>query len=279
MTPNAPYAGDTRELLTAWLAGTPIDELRRNFSSAVAAATDLTRFIEEFFGYLLPWGIAGYIRIAAKILSIDEVGLGARFFSSMVMFGVPAPEASWAMAAGVPLRRVAIALADRFLSESDQSSSRGFLEWLGRVETETLQVEYDLSGPLLEDIARALRRAGRNQLLADGRGLEEILPLTVDVRGIVYGNRRLNAHRVRIGEAAQLIREYDNLVDQNAIRVSVNSGELGYLPRDVAQLLAPELDSGEAIIATIIGASDETVPKISLTLAFASSAEVTTGES
>ena len=269
MTSDINYAGDTRALLGAWIAGTAVDDLRRDFAPAAATVEDLTRFIENFFTYRLPWGFASYLRIAAAVLGVEELGLGAQFFPSMVKFGVPVPEAAWAMAAGVPIRRVAVALASRFLAESSERTFQDFLEWLGSIDSETLHADFGLSGAILEDVSRAVRRSGRNPLLSTGEDVTELLPMTVDVRGISYGNRRFAAHALQAGEEAQLEREYDNLADQNAIRVLINSAELGYLPRQVAQLLAPELDAGGTLTVTIAEIEKRDVSRVKVTLAMA----------
>ena len=47
MTSDINYAGDTRALLGAWIAGTAVDDLRRDFAPAAATVEDLTRFIER----------------------------------------------------------------------------------------------------------------------------------------------------------------------------------------------------------------------------------------
>lgn len=50
---------------------------------------------------------------------------------------------------------------------------------------------------------------------------------------------------------ADLQREPDNPVDKNAIRVLVGGQHIGYLSADLASLLAPEIDSGEPLLATV----------------------------
>lgn len=266
MSPHTDYAGDTRALLGAWIAGAPINDLRKEFAAEESSIEDLTKFIEDFFAYRLPWGFAGYLRIAASLLNLEELGFGSQFFPSMVKFGVPFPEAAWAMTAGVPMRRVAISLASEFLAGGGGRSHEDFLAWLGRVEIDPLEKEHGLAGPVLDDVARALRRVGRNSLLESKQDVSTILPLTIDVRGVSYGARRVAAHRVQSGDLASLEREYDNVVDQNAIRILVDSQELGYLPREVAQLLAPEIDTGLAVVATIAAIEEGDVPRVSVTV-------------
>jgi hypothetical protein len=49
-----------------------------------------------------------------------------------------------------------------------------------------------------------------------------------------------------------LVREPDNEHDTNAIRVQVAGRYLGYIPRQVAKDLAPELDAGEDYLAFFV---------------------------
>jgi helicase len=262
MTPVADYPGDRRALLGAWISGSPIDELRREYAPVAVGVEDLTKFIEDFFVYRLPWGFAGYLRIAARVLDVEEIGSGSRFFPSMVKFGVPFPEAAWAMAAGMPLRRVAISLADDFLRTAVGHGHEDFLAWLGRVEIEPLQRQHALTGPILEDVSRALRKVGRNSLLAAQQDLTDLLPLNVNLRGVSYGNRRIVARRLTIGQVVALDRDYDNMIDQNAVRVTWHSQELGYLPRETAQILAPEVDTGLVVEAVVVSIADAEIPSV-----------------
>jgi hypothetical protein len=93
-----------------------------------------------------------------------------------------------------------------------------------------------------------------------------MLPITVDIRGRAYRNRQVVALRAAPGDSLVLEREYDNLVDQNAVRVVLDAQELGYLPRRVAQLVAPEMDTGLLLTATIAHVERDDVPQVSLVL-------------
>ena len=267
MTSDISYAGDSRALLGAWIEGTAVDALRRDYAPEAATVEELTRFIEDSFAYRLPWGFASYLRIAQAVLRIAEPSAAVQFFPSMVKFGVPAPEAAWAMAAGVPIRRVAIGLAGRFLAEDRTGAFQDFLGWLARLDTETLRTGLGLSGAILEDVSRAVQRSSRNPLLSSGGDIALLLPMTADVRGVSYGDRRFAAHALEAGAMVSLEREYDNLADHNAIRVLAGAAEIGYLPRQVAQFLAAELDAGTTVTATISGIEKAEIPKVALTLA------------
>ncbi len=172
------------------------------------------------------------------------------------------------MAAGVPVRRVAIALGEAFLVDQASRTFADFFEWIGRVNTEALHRVYGLAGPVLEDVARALRRAGRNPLLADGRSIEELLPLGADIRGTAFDNRMAVARRAKVGDRVGLARDYANVVDDNAVLVHLGAQQLGYLPRQVAQLLAPEMDAGRELVATVAEIEDDDgLPSVGVVIA------------
>ena len=270
MQPEAPFDGDRRELLAAWISGSTVGAIRGALGDEAPPVEALTKFIEDFFAYRLPWGFASYLRIAEQALDMEReaVGPGPRFFPSMVKFGVPFPEAAWAMAAGVPVRRVAIALGEAFLVDQASRTFADFFEWIGRVDTEALHRVYGLAGPVLDDVARALRRAGRNPLLADGRSIEELLPLGADIRGIAFDNRRAVARRAKVGDRVALARDYANVVDDNAVLVHLGAQQLGHLPRQVAQLLAPEMDAGRELVATVAEIEDDDgLPSVGVVIA------------
>lgn len=266
ITSDVSYAGDSRALLGAWIEGTAVDGLRRDYAPEAATIEDLTRFIEDSFAYRLPWGFASYLRIAQAVLGIAELSAAVQFYPSMVKFGVPAPEAAWAMAAGVPLRHVAIAIAGRFLAEERAGAFQDFLGWLASLDIETLRTDFGLSGAILEDVSRAVQRSSRNALLTSGRDIASLLPMTAEVRGVFYGDRRFAAHALEVGGLVSLERDYDNLADHNAIRVMAGAAEIGYLPRQVAQFLATELDVGTMVTATIASIERTEIPKVELTL-------------
>jgi helicase len=97
MQPDRDFGGSHEDLLGIWMEGTDLATIRRSFPEAALAPEELGKFIETYFGYRLPWGIAAYLRIARGALGIDAEPLGklATYFPAMVKFGVPFPEATW----------------------------------------------------------------------------------------------------------------------------------------------------------------------------------------
>lgn len=138
---------------------------------------------------------------------------------------------------------------------------------MSQIDVEVLEEEYGLTGSVLEQASRSLVRSGANQLVKELPSLDEALSEEIPVKGIGYGGRRTAAALARPGMSATLRREYDNPVDRNAVTIGVADRVLGYLRRDLAQLLAPELDSGLPLRATFASV-DRTglVPKVSVRL-------------
>ena len=53
-----------------------------------------------------------------------------------------------------------------------------------------------------------------------------------------------------------LVREPDNPHDPNAIRVALGGSYLGYVPRDIAKDLAPQMDAGRNLIALFVSRNE-----------------------
>ena len=62
MEPRAALAIDAREVLTEWCNAVPVRDIAEAFREDPQVVTE---FIEDYFSYRLPWGISGYLGIAA----------------------------------------------------------------------------------------------------------------------------------------------------------------------------------------------------------------------
>jgi hypothetical protein len=98
--------------------------------------------------------------------------------------------------------------------------------------------------------------------------------LTFEVRGLNYTNRLRLLLELRSGMQVQLEREPTNKDDANAIRVLLPNGlQLGYVPGEIARILAPILDTGVRAEARLAGVRVPSYkppygfPRISLRLA------------
>ncbi len=263
MEPERQYDGDYVELLRGWLGGESVYTLSRN---STLPTGDVAKFIEEFFAYLLPWGISAFNKIAMFLfkLSNNDISDYTKFLPAMVKYGVHSPASSWAMTAGLPFRKTAMNIAAKYMSETESPSYQEFLEWVGKIDSETLHRKYNLESPILEDVTRALSRAGHNPLLRETLCLKKSLKEGTWIHGISYDNRRIVAQSTKINQFVQLVRDYDNLIDRNAIKVLLDGHELGFVDKHLAQLVAIYMDTGLKFSATIVNIERHRVPQIKI---------------
>ena len=262
------YTGDPEELLRLWLEGRPIDEIARNLG-ATDSLEKLSRYVEELFGYLLPWIISGLIRISKEMLSIREKDLTEyiRSYPSMVKYGLPDPVAAWAMSAGIGKRRTALLLAGAFNQTIlDASSHEAFIEWMADLSDDLLRNDFAVAGYELENLRYKIRRMAFNPLLNPIKPLQELFPIETQVVGIHFENRRYKACRIRLGEGLELRRDYDNPVDPNAVAVYSKAGHIGFIQRNLAQRIAPDIDAGNIVRAKTVGVTKEDVPVVTAEL-------------
>ena len=252
------------DLLRDWIAGTSVSDLMSELSSELGSSEELGNFIDELFGYRLPWGVSGYIRVARDILEIDPSDLSeyAKFLPSMIKYGLPAVEACWAMSSGIPFRQVAIEVAAAYRAESEGTSHEHFLEWLNELSSERLRREFGLASPVLEDVSRAIFISAVNPTLRQLEELDAYLPRVVTLRRVRYENRILVALSLEPGDQVDLVRDYDDLIDRNAVMVRSSGQTIGYLPRQAAQILAAEMDTGTAFDGAVVDVEVEGLPQV-----------------
>lgn len=111
-----------------------VDTIAAEFRDDGVDTQKLTKFIEEYFGYAIPWGVSGLIKIACNVLKLEREDLSkhSAFFGSMVKYGIPTPEGAWAMLVGIPFRELAIRVSDESMKRNIQSrlSKANRLVWL-----------------------------------------------------------------------------------------------------------------------------------------------------
>ncbi len=199
----------------------------------------------------------------------QEMSTFMKFLPAMVKYGVPTPEASWAMAAGMPTREIAMKIASRYSSERSSRDYSDFREWLGRLDSETLRRDFELRSPVLEEVTKSLKRTGLNPLLKKFQTIMEILPHETRVVGIRFDKRSDVAQAARTEQIVDLAREYDNPVDRNAIGVYLGGRQIGYLERPLAQLAAPDMDAGVQLTAAISRIEPGAVPEVWISISAA----------
>ena len=185
-------------------------------------------------------GVAAFIKIATNSLNIEpeKISIHVEYLPAMIKFGVPNPSASWAMTAGIPIRTLAMKMSANYIRYSREMSSRAFLEWLGKLDYVKLQSAYHLVSPILEEVSSIISRISKNHYLKE---IPDMGSLFTRVVGILYEDRRVVAMEVKKDDVLILIRDYDNAYDHNAVKIFLRDREVGFVERQIAQLIAPVL--------------------------------------
>ena len=245
MSGRSALGGDRESLVRAWIEGKSASEA---FEAAGIGDREGTRFIEDILGHYAPWGITAFTRIAAAELDLDAsaLPLKVRCLPGMVRHGVPRPEAVWAMRLGVATKEAAVGMA---ADCGGCDTFEEFAGWLGRLGPEDAAERY---GPDANaaDAAVAASRVRTNPLVREGRSLDEVIGGSVDVVRTGRGAGMVAAACASKGDDLVLERDY-GAYDRNAIAVRAGGSVIGHVEHDVAQYLAPEIDCGARIGASV----------------------------
>jgi hypothetical protein len=90
------------------------------------------------------------------------------------------------------------------------------------------------------------------------------IPQTVRLKGVSFEGRQDIIPNLFTGTEVTLVRDPFNPIDRYAIKVMVNynknSIQIGWIPKDLAQILSPEIDAGliwAGTIEKIIGSEEQ----------------------
>jgi superfamily II DNA/RNA helicase len=250
----------TDTLAPGWIAG----------QSPVTLAGDLgidvdrlSAFLQEYFGYLLPWGISGYTVLAAGSLDIDALSAVASNLSTMVRYGVPTIEAAWAMAAGVPARSAAIALGAEYTRQDRPTSASAFRQWLASLPLDDIADWLGVDGSTLDATSRAIIRATPNPLLEVLTTRRSPAPFDTTIIARTATGQAASA-ALRYGTDLNLVRDYASGINRNSIYVEHSGQRIGYLDRNASQALAPDMDAGWKFAAQVLEVTTEPMVAIKL---------------
>ena len=231
-------------LLPGWLDGQTPVQLALQWGME---SDEVAEFIEDYFGYLLPWGISSYLTIASGLLALELLSPVTGGLSSLVRYGVPTLEAAWAMSSGVASREAAIAIAAEYGGRPPGGSPADFRRWLGTLPVDELSERLEISGSALESTSRAVLRAGPNPLLSTGGEDPTRADLVVRVRL----HPRADLGQLAVGVLLPAVRDYSSGVNRNAVELRADVGVIATLGRYASQALAPALDAGDRYVAEI----------------------------
>ena len=268
LSPKDETIENLEDVIQDWLGQVPMPEI---IAAYLPSGADVNRFqrevVSDYFGYRLPWGIASFIRIADSALQIgDDISTTAQWLAPMVRHGVSTVQAAWAMTIGCPTRDLSVKIAEAFTEVNVPGAYADFIEWFSSLTSEDFILAMDATpdeAKLLVSRAAALVPSGdriAEQLRNDTSAF------VGDLVGLDYHGRSSRLLAVGPGDSVTLTRDHQNPYDTNAIVVIHESGELGYLPRFVARLIAPQMDAGYTFSALVNEIERGTSPRVEVSI-------------
>lgn len=264
------FVGDLEELTVDWMNQLPMSEFLDRHLQSGGDEPKFHKFLTDFFGYRLPWGIGAYVQIAQHILELgDEVGEAARWLPNMIRYGVSTAKATWPMTVGCPSRELAGAIAESFVENQGPTASfSDFIDWFSSLTEE----DFVLTHGATESEARTLTLRANALVPSDGSLAQSIreasLTFDADIVGLTHNNRKALLLGVNLGDDLMLARDYQNQYDLNAVEVIHGGAVLGYLRRHMARIIAPQLDSGSTAMGevTLVDRGDNPRMRLNISL-------------
>lgn len=232
-------------LISGWINLMSIPTLATEFTNE-KNVEKVAEYIDKKFVYRFSWGANAFTKIVAYNMGMElkDIPIFLKELSSMIKFGVNTQYASWAMSLGVNSRNLAHRIGTKFkeeLGETDDFSK--FIEWFKELNTEKLGVLSTLEAKALESRVSKLEV---NNISEYDKIITKIRKdgIIVGIKGLSYEDRLKNLERIADGQSLFLKRDYLNKHDIDAIKIYSNSKELGFIPREFAKVLAPQMDFG-----------------------------------
>ncbi len=254
------FAGDKKELLEMWISGKSFDDMRNELK--ITDALSASKFIEEYFGSLVPWGASAFLQIMCFKLELSMKSLpdSMQFLPGLIKYGVPLQEACWAMQLGISNRKTALKIAVQYRNKSTQSAIAGFIEWMRNLDSKTLP---DAGALFFDDAAKTILRVGDNRYLRERQSLQQVIQEPAVVRAETE-KQKLMISTIKENQDIHIVRDYDNLRDRNAIKIQCGGENLGLLDNGVSQYLAPLMDTGTALEGKVAETMNEHAIKIQI---------------
>lgn len=232
------------DFVSLWIEGTKLNELkimwRKYYKDFGDESMDI--FIEELLYYKIPWGLTAYNIILAYNLEvemqkmIDEI----KYLPVFTKHGLNDIVACWAKSLGVPTRESAILLANQFHKINGEREIESFIKWFANLSY------YELESIIGRDSYYELNNiANLTQKINSEKFYNkyDLASYCFHIKGINFDKVRIStANKVTINDNIELVRDYNNPYDIYAIKIYINDKELGFVPRNIAKILAIEID-------------------------------------
>ena len=227
---------NVRDLIEAWISGESIENLISLFRSFDEEITtqDFHLLLGEGFSFRFPWLMNSFFEIYRATVADNEFQEDLQFASTFLKYGVNSKAASFFAALGLSSRRLAIRTA-ALVGEMEPSD---LIKWLTEISEEDLQREGFSPSEIADLMDLATKHSSSMGTLSE---------YVFQIKGASYIDSRKQASRnVNVGDHLLLARDFENMFDPYAIKVFADNIELGFVPKELARKLSPEIDVFES---------------------------------
>ena len=117
-------------------------------------------------------------------------------------------------------------------------------------EMAKLHARHELSKDMGPDFFEPGMMEHLEQYGGEYRPAEGVIVLKTEVKGLRYEDRTPRLDRLAVGDPVRILRDPENRYNPNNFTVENTQGEnLGNLPAELCNAMAPPVDAGEAVIA------------------------------
>jgi replicative superfamily II helicase len=241
------------DFVMGWMKGTPISELKILWDTSFLGTNikdKMQLYINQLLNYRYPWGITVFLLILIYHLNrhfddmpedFKDLPEKVRNLPSFIKYGLDKIPACMAKSIGVSTREASLAIASMYLGRNNLEE---FVIWFANLDIS----EYERKNILYLSQKLNIKKWAT----------EFFEPIKCDIKGIPYEEDRKKLSReVNIGDVLTLERDFENPYDIYAIKLMFENIQLGFIPRDIAKILAIEMDlNGRKFQAKIIDKSE-----------------------
>lgn len=222
-----------------WIKGEAIKDLIIRWQNSFGGEnTQLHIFISKALYYLYPWGFSAFLMILASRLDIEFKTLpeNIKNTSSYLKYGVNNPTSCLARSLGIRSRQVSLYLYEK----SERKEGHEFIVWVSNLAYEEIE-SFEISNFDKENLLDV------SLTLTPKSYRTEFKEYNFSVKGISYNPQwSIISMQIKPSDKLRCVRDEHNGSDPYAVLIYKNDSPLGYVPREYAKIISPEMDIEDA---------------------------------
>ena len=233
------------DFIMKWIDGASISELKIFWDTSFSKtklSDKMQVYINQLLNYRYPWGVTVFLfiliyhlnRYSSNILE-DFKNLPERIrnLPIFIKYGLNNIPACMAKSIGISTREASLEIKNIYSGGNDFEE---FINWFANLDITDIK-NLDISEFERKNILYLSQR------LNIKKWITVTLPIECEVKGIFYeGKRKKLSRDVNINDKLTLERDFENPYDIYAIKLMFKDRQLGFVPRDIAKILAIEMD-------------------------------------